>query len=331
MFAVVAITPWHWAGFILAVLLFVALDLFVFHRQARTISFKEAMVWTGICVVLALLFGLALVPMRGRQEAMEFITGYIIELSLSMDNVFVIALIFAFFRVPTAYQHRVLFFGFIDALIMRGTIIYLGTALVARFHFILYVLGILLIYSGFKMMVSKEEGVHPEKNPFIKLAQKWFPVSTHFEGARFLTRVNGRRALTPLMLVLLMVESADLMFAVDSIPAIFAVTTKPFIVFTSNIFAILGLRSLFFVLVGMMEYFRYLKYGLALVLVFIGGKMLAGIFQMELSTVVSLAVVAALLAISVLASLILVQRQPHADADGKPAEHPEPADAGKRQ
>jgi tellurite resistance protein TerC len=295
MLAVMEITSWHWAGFIIGVLIFVALDLFVFHRHEAVISFKEALGWTLVCAALALLFGLGLGYARGREEGMEFITGYVIELSLSMDNVFVIALIFSFFRVPAAYQHRVLFFGFLDALVMRGTIIGVGTALVTRFHIILFFLGFVLIYSGFKMMLAREEGVHPEKNPVLNLAKKLFPISTHFDGARFFTRINGRRALTPLALVLLMVETTDLVFAVDSIPAIFAVTTKPFIVFTSNIFAILGLRSLYFVLVGAIEYFRYLKFGLAMVLIFIGGKMLAEWFEFHISTGLSLILVAGIL------------------------------------
>lgn len=311
MLALIDITAWHWAGFILGVLVFVGLDLFVFHRGTHTVTFKNALFWTGVCCLLAFLFGASLVPALGKDAAMKFITGYVIELSLSMDNVFVIALIFSFFRVPSEYQHRVLFFGFIDALIMRGTIIGVGTALVSRFHWILYVLGVFLVYSGIKMMLAKEEGVHPERNPVIKLAQKLFPVSTHFDGARFFTRVNGRRALTPLAIVLLMVETTDLIFAVDSIPAIFAVTTDPFLVFTSNIFAILGLRSLYFVLVGAIEYFRYLKVGLSCVLVFIGAKMV-GENWIDIETTWSLAIVAGLILISIAASVILVKREPHA-------------------
>lgn len=309
MLALVEITTWHWVAFIVGVLIFVALDLFVFHRGAHAVTFKDALFWTTVCFILAMLFGAALVPMRGKEEAMEFITGYIIELSLSMDNVFVIALIFSYFRVPSAYQHRVLFFGFIDALIMRGVIIGVGTALVSRFHFILYILGVFLVYSGIKMLLAKEEGVHPEKNPVIRLAQKVFPVSTQFDQARFFTRINGRRALTPLALVLLMVETTDLVFAVDSIPAIFAVTTKPFIVFTSNIFAILGLRSLYFVLVGAIEYFRYLKIGLSLVLVFVGAKMLAEEW-LHIPTTWSLGIVAGIILGSIGASMLLVKREP---------------------
>ena len=312
MLAVVEITPWHWAGFILGVLIFVALDLFVFHRQATVVSFKEAMFWTAICFVLAMAFGLALVPLRGRPEAEEFITGYIIELSLSMDNVFVIALIFSYFRVPPEFQHRVLFIGFINALVMRGIIIGVGTAVVQRFHWVLYFLGAFLIYSGIKMLFSTETGVHPEKNPVIKLAQRLFPVSTQFEGTRFVTRMNGYLALTPLAIVWLMVETTDLVFAVDSIPAIFAITTKPFIVFTSNIFAILGLRSLYFVLVRMIEYFRYLKYGLSLVLVFVGVKMVLEMVHVEIETKFSLFIVAGIIVLSILASTLMVKRgSPH--------------------
>jgi tellurite resistance protein TerC len=313
MLAVVEITAWHYLWFIAGVLVFVALDLFVFHREAQKVTLRGALFWTGICFVLAMLFGALLVPLRGRDEALEFLTGYIIELSLSMDNVFVIALIFGYFRVPAEYQHRVLFIGFINALIMRGVIIGLGTALVARFHWVLYVLGAFLVYSGVKMLFAAEVGVHPEKNPVIRLAQRFFPVTTHFDGAKFWTRLNGALALTPLTLVWLMVETTDLVFAVDSIPAIFAVTTKPFIVFTSNIFAILGLRSLYFVLVGAIEYFRYLKYGLSLVLVFVGLKMLCEKW-VHLSTPLSLLIVGVLLVGSIAASFPRVKSAP---ADGK--------------
>ena len=321
MLAVIEINLWHWVGFIAGVLVFVALDLFVFHRKAQVVTFKEALFWTTICFVLAMAFGLALVPLRGKQEAQEFITGYIIELSLSMDNVFVIALIFSYFRVPPEYQHRVLFIGFINALIMRGVIILAGTALVQRFHWVLYLLGAFLIYSGLKMLFSTETGVHPEKNPVIKLAQRFFPCTTEFVGTRFLTRVNGALALTPLALVWLMVETTDLVFAVDSIPAIFAITTKPFIVFTSNIFAILGLRSLYFVLVRMIEYFRYLKFGLSLVLVFVGVKMVLEIVHVEIATNISLAIVAGLLLTSIAASILMIRREAPKGED-KPGNSP---------
>lgn len=308
MLALVEITTWHWVAFIAGVLLFVGLDLFVIHRRTKVITFFNALFWTAVCVFLAMMFGFLLVHIRGEQEATEFVAGYIIELSLSMDNVFVIALIFSFFRVPLEYQHRVLFFGFIDALIMRGTMIGIGTALISRFHWILYIMGAFLIFTGCKMIFSKEEGVHPERNPVIKLARKIFPVSENYDGAKFFTRSNGILRLTPLAIVLLMVETTDLIFAVDSIPAIFVVTQKPFIVFTSNIFAILGLRSLYFVLVGAISYFRYLKFGLSLVLIFIGIKMVLEIIHFDISTFASLMVVAGLLLASMIASIVLVKR-----------------------
>src|SRR5262245_6382678 len=310
----------NWILFIAVVLVFLALDLGVFHRQAHVVKFREAITWTVTWFGIAMLFAFVIAPKMvsawRRQDTVEFLTGYITELSLSMDNVFVIALIFAYFRVPTEFQHRVLFFGFIDALVMRGVMIAVGTALIARFHWILYALGAFLIYTGIKMLFSKEEGVHPEKNPVIQMAQRWFPVSTNFDGAKFFTRLSGRRALTPLALVLLMVETTDLIFALDSLPAIFVVTTKPFIVFTSNIFAILGLRSLYFVLAGAINYFRYLTYGLSIVLVFIGVKMLLNPndetplwFQVEIPITTSLLVVGGIILFSIIISVIVARRE----------------------
>src|SRR5437667_1456891 len=269
----IEITPYHWAGFIVIVLLFLSLDLGVFHRQAHVVKFKEALSWTTIWFVLSLVFCGALLKLRSRDEALEFFTGYIIELSLSMDNVFVMAVIFGYFRVPLEYQHRVLFWGILGALIMRGVMIGLGAALINRFDWVLQVLGVILIFSGMKMIFFGDKPPDPEKNIVLRLARNLFPVADGFDAQKFLARLDGRAALTPLALVLLMVETTDLIFAVDSIPAIFAVTKKPFIVFTSNVFAILGLRSLYFVLAGAMNYFGYLKYGLAIVLVFIGIKM----------------------------------------------------------
>jgi tellurite resistance protein TerC len=308
MLALAEITTWHWVAFIVGVLLFVAMDLFVIHRGTKVITFFNALFWTAVCVFMAMMFGFLLVHWRGEQEAMEFIAGYIIELSLSMDNVFVIALIFTYFKVPLAYQHRVLFFGFIDALLMRGLMIGIGTALINRFHWILYVMGAFLVFTVFRMLLSKEEGVHPERNPIIRLARKIFPVTEDYHGAKFIKR-NGALMLTPLAIVLLMVETTDLIFAVDSIPAIFVVTQKPFIVFTSNIFAILGLRSLYFVLVGAIAYFRYLKFGLSLVLIFIGLKMVLEIFDVDISTFASLMVVAGLILASMMASVLLAKRE----------------------
>lgn len=323
MLALIEITPWHWAGFVLCVLFFLALDLGVFHRQAHVVKFKEALGWTVLWVTLSIVFGLFLAPQLvegwGRQDSVEFITGYIIELSLSMDNVFVIALIFAYFRVPSQYQHRVLFWGILGALIMRGVMIAAGAALIKQFNWMLYVFGAFLFITGVKMLFTDEQGVHPEKNPVLRLARKIFPVTHEFEGQKFATQWQGRFALTPLALVLLVVETTDLIFALDSIPAIFAVTQKPFIVFTSNVFAILGLRSLYFVLAGMIDYFRYLKVGLSLVLAFIGVKMLIDPhgkppkwFQADISTNVSLLVVGAIILTSILLSIAATKREKRA-------------------
>lgn len=287
-----------WVIFLVAVLIFLALDLGVFHRSAHVVQFKEALAWTCVWFVVAMLFAFffapQLVPTWGKTQREEFITGYIIELSLSMDNVFVIALIFAYFRVPLQFQHRVLFWGILGALIMRGLMIWLGAALVEQFKWMFYVLGAFLIFTGIKMAFAGDEEVDPEKNPVIRIARRFFPVTPNFDGQKFMTMIDGRKHLTPLALALLMVETTDLIFAVDSIPAIFGITTDSYIVFTSNVFAILGLRSLYFVLAGAIGFFRYLKIGLALVLVFIGIKMFIAKW-VHLDAKVSLAIVAAII------------------------------------
>lgn len=311
MLGTIVITPIHWVGFILVIIFFLALDLGVFHRHAHVVKFKEALGWTVLWFSLAMAFAALLAPLheRGREAATEYLTGYLIELSLSMDNVFVIALIFSYFRVPAEQQHRVLFWGILGALVMRGVLIGLGAALIAMFHWILYVFGLFLIYSGVKMIFVDSEGVHPEKNPVIRLARKLYPVSPDFEGQKFLTSWQGKLALTPLAIVLLMVETTDLIFALDSIPAIFGITNDPFIVFTSNVFAILGLRSLYFVLAGAIQYFKYLKIGLSIVLVFIGVKMLIEIWHWEINTTISLIIVGAILVLSVVLSIIAAHRE----------------------
>ena len=316
MLALVEITPWHWAGFIACVLIFLALDLGVFNRRAHTIKFKEALSWSALWVTLAFAFAALLSLLRGREESVEFVTGYIIELSLSMDNVFVIALLFTYFRVPSPYQHRVLFWGILGALLMRGVMIGAGAELVQHFQWTLYLFGGFLIVTGIKMFFAKDEGVHPENNPVVRLAKKFFPVTAEMHGQKFSLRIEGRRVLTPLALVLLVVETTDLVFALDSIPAIFAVTTKPFIVFTSNVFAILGLRSMYFVLAGAIGYFRYLKVGLSLVLIFVGAKMLLAPhgethqwFQVEIPTGLSLLVVGGIILSSIALSFAAAQRE----------------------
>lgn len=308
MFALTEIHWWHYATFVLAVLVFLAFDLGVLHRQARVVRFSEALGWTAFLFVMAMLFAWTLVPVRGRVEALEFVTGYIIELSLSMDNVFVIAVIFSYFRVPLEYQHRVLFWGIMGALVMRGLMIWLGAELIAAYHWTLYLFGIFLVLTGIKMIVSADEEVDPAHNPVLRLARRFFKFSAHYDGQKFVTWENGRRVATPLVLVLLMVETTDLIFALDSIPAIFAVTQKPFIVFTSNVFAVLGLRSLYFVLAGAMAYFCYLKYGLSVVLVFIGFKMLI-VDWIVIPIGLSLSVVACLIGASIVASLIAARRK----------------------
>jgi tellurite resistance protein TerC len=315
MFALVEITPWHWIGFIVCVVIFLGLDLGVFHRKAHVVRFREALLWTAIWFSLAMVFALALKPLRGEKGSLEFLTGYLIELSLSMDNVFVIALIFTYFRVPSEYQHRVLFWGILGALLMRGLMIGVGVALIDWLDWILYVFGAFILYTGVKMFFAQSE-VDPEKNKIIRLARKFFPIAPHFDGQNFRTQWNGRMALTPLALVLLMVETTDLLFAFDSIPAIFAVTRNPFIVFTSNVFAILGLRSLYFVLAEAIGYFRYLKYGLAVVLVFIGVKMLIDPhdhpprwFQVDISISISLMTVAAIILFSIALSALAAWRE----------------------
>jgi tellurite resistance protein TerC len=307
----------HWLGFNAVILLFLALDLGVLHREARVVRFREAMIWTGVWFTLALLFGAVLAGLLidhwGRDQRAEFITGYIIELSLSMDNVFVIACIFSYFRIPSELQHRVLFWGILGALLMRGMMIWLGTELIQRFHAMLYVFGAFLLLTAVKMLFASEEGVHPERNPVLRLVQRFFPVAHELDGQRFVTLRGGRKVLTPLALVLVMVETTDLVFALDSIPAIFGVTQNSFIVYTSNVFAILGLRSLYFVLAGALAYFRFLKVGLSVVLGFIGLKMLLDAW-VKIPTTISLITVAGILLISVLGSALAARLDQRAAA-----------------
>ena len=313
-----------WVGFVAFVLCMLALDLGVFHRRAHVVRIREAFAWTGFWVTLAILFnvlvyfiyehhwlgmGLGHFQERdGRDAALKFLTGYIVEESLSLDNVFVIALIFSYFRIPTQYQHRVLFWGIVGAQIMRGAMILAGTALIHRFDWVMYVFGAFLILTAIKLFITKQESMHPDRNLLVRIARKIYPVSTQLDGQKFFTRVDGKRAITPLLLVLLLVESSDVMFAVDSIPAIFAITQDPFIVFTSNIFAILGLRSLYFALAGVLDRFRYLRTSLVFVLAFVGVKMLLS-HQRPIPVVASLAVIVGILLAGVLASVLVTKRE----------------------
>jgi tellurite resistance protein TerC len=277
------------------------LDLGVFHRRAHTVKFREALAWSVAWIALAAGFAVVIFFWHGRVPALEFVTGYVIELSLSVDNLFVFLLIFRFFQVPPVHQHKVLFWGILGALIMRAIFIVAGVGLIQRFHWIIYVFGVFLVYSGIKLFFQEEAEIHPEKNPVLRLFRRRVPVTDDYVGNKFFVRRPGLFA-TPLFVVLLVVETTDLLFAVDSIPAILAITRDAFIVYTSNVFAILGLRSMYFALAGMMEMFRYLHYGLSLVLVFVGAKMLLSHY-FEIPTHIALGVVAGVLAISVITSL----------------------------
>ncbi|HEX6269091.1 MAG TPA: TerC family protein [Anaerolineales bacterium] len=312
-------TIWLWIGFNLFVLAMLALDLGVFHRKSHVIAAKEALIWSLFWISLSLLFNAGiyffwddLMPASSYSNsvaALAFLTGYLIEKSLSVDNIFVFILIFSYFRVPAAYQHRVLFWGILGALIMRGILIVVGAALLKEFHWLIYVFGAFLIFTGIRMAFSQQEEVQPDHNPVVKFFRKMMPVTGSFEGPKFFIRRAGVLMATPLFLVLLIVESTDLVFAIDSIPAIFAVTEDPFIVYTSNVFAILGLRALYFLLANVMERFQYLKLGLSFVLAFIGMKMiLTDIYPIPVQ--VSLMIVASILTISVLASLWKARTSP---------------------
>ncbi len=291
-----------WILFNLFVLAMLALDLGVFNRKAHTIKIREAMVWSAVWITLAAAFALVVYFWRGRPASLEFVTGYVIELSLSVDNLFVFLLIFRFFKVSPVHQHKVLFWGILGALIMRAVFIVVGVGLISRFHWVIYIFGALLVYSGFKLFFQEETEVHPEKNPVLKLFRRFVPITDDYHGDKFFIRRSGLYA-TPMFVVLLVVETTDLLFAVDSIPAILAITRDAFIVYTSNVFAILGLRSMYFALAGMMEMFRYLHYGLALVLTFVGAKMLISHYY-EIRTEYALGAVGGILLISVLASLL---------------------------
>ena len=299
---------WLWGGFTLFVLAMMALDLGVFHRKAHVVGFKEALTWTGVWVTLAMIFNVGVWHFAGPQKALEFLTGYLIEYSLSVDNVFIFALIFSYFAVPPQWQHKVLFWGILGALVMRVIMIFAGVALISRFGWLLYLFGAFLIFTGLKMIFKKDEEVHPEQNPIVRWFRRLVPVSTGHHEDKLVVRVDGRLMATPLMVVLVCVEVTDVIFAVDSIPAIFAVTLDPFIIYTSNVFAIMGLRSLYFVLGGMMGMFHYLKLGLGGVLSFIGVKMLLGHTAWKIETLPALGVVACILAASIVASLVHVRR-----------------------
>lgn len=304
---------WAWAGFLAFVGVMLALDLGVFNRQARVVTLKQALVWCavwfGLAMAFNLLVSLQLPPSGNSNPGLEFFTGYIVELCLSVDNVFVFIVIFQYFRVEPKHQHRVLFWGILGAVVMRALFIFAGISLINAFHWIIFVFGAFLVYTGVKLALpKKDDSFAPEKNPAVKLARRFLPVTDYFEGGRFFTRADDRLHATPLFVVLIIVETTDVMFALDSIPAVIAITRNEFIVFTSNIFAILGLRSLYFAVSGVMQLFRYLNVGLAVILVFVGGKMLASHY-VTIPIKLSLGIIGTVLAASIVASVLVPQNR----------------------
>jgi tellurite resistance protein TerC len=331
-------TAWYWwVGFLCFVTFLLILDLGVFHRKSHVVGLKEAFAWCVGWVGLAMLFCLGIycgwfgpyLPEERGKAALEFLAGYLVEQSLSIDNVFVFAVIFSYFTVPGVYQHRVLFFGIVGAIVFRAIFIFGGLWLIENFKWTMYIFGGFLILTGIKMSVHKDEKIHPEKNPVLKLARAVLPVTSEYHGQHFVTRINGKLYATPMLLVLLLVETTDVLFALDSIPAVLAITKDSFIVFTSNIFAILGLRAFYFAVAGFMQMFRFLTYGLSVLLVFIGGKMLASAYfvneqgeHWHMPIGISLGVIGGILATSVVMSLAIPERKPAGDPEtNEPREH----------
>jgi tellurite resistance protein TerC len=302
------VSVFFWIGFHIFIFFMLALDLGIFNRKEHKIAVKEAILWSAVWITLALCFALFIFIEFGKIKALEFITGYVIEYSLSVDNIFVFILIFTYFSVPGRYQHKILFWGIIGALVLRGIFIFAGVALITKFHWIILIFGGFLVFTGIKMLFQKETQMDPDKNSVVKFFRKFLPVTDELHGGRLLVKQNHRTYATPLFLVLLVIESSDLIFAVDSIPAVLAISQERFIVYTSNIFAILGLRSLYFAVAGIMGYFRYLKIGLSFVLTFVGLKMLASFINLEIPIVLSLAVIISILLISILTSVIIKKK-----------------------
>lgn len=292
-----------WIGFNVFVVVMLVLDLGVFNRKAHVIKVKEALLLSALWIGLALIFNVIVYFWKGQTAALEFLAGYLIEESLSVDNLFVFLLIFSYFKVPALYQHKILFWGILGAIIMRGIFIFAGVALIERFHWIIYIFGVFLIYTAIRLAFQKDKDIHPEQNPALKLFRRFMPVTKDYEGGSFFVRKAGKLFATPLFIVLLVVETTDLLFAVDSIPAVLAITSDPFIVYTSNVFAILGLRAIYFALAGIMQLFHYLSYGLAFILAFVGVKMLLSGFY-EIPVEIALGVVVGVLLISIIASVI---------------------------
>lgn len=297
-----------WIGFIAFVILLLALDLGVFHRKSHEVKIKEALIWSAVWISLAFIFNYGIYLYLGKEKALEFLTGYLIEKSLSVDNLFVFIMLFSFFNVQPKYQHKVLFWGIIGALVMRAIFIFAGVAIISKFHWVIYIFGVFLVFTGIKMLFHKDEEVAPDKNPMVRLFKKFFPVTDQMHGGKFFVKINARTVATPLFIVLLIVEFTDLIFAVDSIPAILAISNDTFIIFTSNVFAILGLRALYFALAGITKYFHYLKYGLSAILVFVGTKMVIVDFY-KIPITVSLLTIMGILALSIIVSMIFPQKE----------------------
>lgn len=292
-----------WLAFAIMIFILLALDIAVFNRKSHEIKLKEAVLWSAFWITLALLFNIVVYVFYGHESALQYLTAYLVEKSLSMDNLFVFLMIFSFFKVPQRYQHKVLFWGIIGALIMRLFFIYAGITLINKFHWIIYIFGVMLIYSGIKMVKDKEAEIHPEKNRVLKLFRKFMPTTSKYHGGHFFIRLDGVLHATPLFVVMIVIETSDLIFAVDSIPAVLAISNDTFIVYTSNIMAILGLRALFFALAGVMNIFEFLHYGLSAILVFVGVKMVIANFY-KIDIFVSLGVIFSILCISIAASVI---------------------------
>ncbi|MFA7360495.1 MAG: TerC family protein [Candidatus Kapaibacterium sp.] len=293
-----------WIGFNVFVLLMLALDLGVFHRKSHEVNIKEALIWSSVWITLAMIFNYGIYEYMGKVKALEFFTGYVLEKSLSVDNIFVFILVFSFFKVPAKYQHKILFWGILGALVMRVILIFSGVALLTKFHWLIYIFGAFLIFTGIKMMLQKDSHIEPDKNILVRLFKKFYPVTNDYHGDKFFVKIDSKKFATPMFVVLLVIEFTDLVFAVDSIPAILAITNDTFIVYTSNVFAILGLRALYFALAGVMKYFRFLKIGLSVILVFVGTKMMIVDF-VKFPIVTSLGIIIAILAISVIASVVI--------------------------
>jgi tellurite resistance protein TerC len=308
-----------WTLFNIFIIAMLVVDLVVLHKEDEKVSIREALIWTGVWIAMALIFGIGVYYYMGSQTALDYYTGYLIEKSLSVDNIFVFLLVFSYFQVPAKYQHKVLFWGIFGALVMRLLFIFTGVALIDRFHWIIYVFGGFLVFTGIKLALEKDKEVHPERNPVLKLVRRILPISKSYHGSKFFIRRMGKLIATPLFIVLIVIETTDLVFALDSIPAILAITRDEFIIYSSNAFAILGLRALFFAVAGIMRLFHYLHYGLALILVFVGVKMLMSEFY-HIPTTYALAFIAVTLTLSIVASILNPKKEQPLPEDKLPDE-----------